>query len=334
MGCEASKGGHVSESPVGSGNPSSEGATSATNPSTSADSTSGKESSSSPSSTSDSQSSEASSESGQAPPPSNKIDFLFVIDHSGSMESEQAALVASFPGFVDVLKEKMRGAADLHVGVVAASLGLPSSEERKCDKLGALVRATAGQHSSNQDCQFRGGRAYISDPDSLNEEFKCAARLGVSGSGLEVPMDALFAALSPELATDDCNQDFLRDDALLVVTLITDEEDDRLGPENEGSKGDPEDWAAALKSIKAGRSEAIVVLGLIGTQSSENCDPLLKPDENLAKEGAQISKRLESFVKSFGERGLVGDICAPSYDGYFRAATETVWRALRQLHDR
>lgn len=116
---------------------------------------------------------------------------------------------------------------------------------------------------------------------------------------------------------------------MLVVTLLTDEEDDRIvdGVSVLGSKGNPKDWTQRLIELRGGNKESVVVLGLIGTEDSA-CEPLIGPREDPTELGAQISKRLEAFVHSFGEQGLVGDICAPRYDGYFRKAAGTVYQAV------
>jgi hypothetical protein len=54
-----------------------------------------------------------------------------------------------------------------------------------------------------------------------------------------------------------CNEGFLRPDAILVVTLISDEDDMY-------SEGDPDTWKQALLTAKADDEEAIVMLGLLG----------------------------------------------------------------------
>src|SRR5690606_16959134 len=45
------------------------------------------------------------------------VDFLFVVDNSRSMQQEQASLARSFPGFIEVVRERLR-TADHHVMVV------------------------------------------------------------------------------------------------------------------------------------------------------------------------------------------------------------------------
>jgi hypothetical protein len=84
----------------------------------------------------------------QAPPPTaaatgfsitrvEKVDLLFVVDNSDSMEDEQASLRAQLPHLMDVLTRGERGpddprpftpVRDLHVGVVSTDMGIPGVE--------------------------------------------------------------------------------------------------------------------------------------------------------------------------------------------------------------
>jgi hypothetical protein len=65
--------------------------------------------------------------------------------------------------------------------------------------------------------------------------------------------DALIAALSPYLSVGECNKGFLRDDALLFITFISDTEDDK-------SKTTPADWYKAIVKAKHGDPGAVVTL--------------------------------------------------------------------------
>jgi hypothetical protein len=54
--------------------------------------------------------------------------------------------------------------------------------------------------------------------------FNCTARVGTAGSGIELVAESTLTALSPgHVGSGGCNEGFLRDDAVLVVTIITDE---------------------------------------------------------------------------------------------------------------
>ncbi|MFY0531555.1 hypothetical protein [Nannocystis pusilla] len=110
----------------------------------------------------------------------------------------------------------------------------------------------------------------------------------------------------------ECNTGFLRKDAILVVTIVTDE-DDNFG---DGSAGNAAGWKASLVAAKKGDEKALVVLGLYGDNDQPNgiCGPLVDSS------GAEPSPRIREFVESFGDQGISGSVCAPSYDSFFSEA--------------
>jgi hypothetical protein len=52
----------------------------------------------------------------------SKIDFLFVVDNSGSMSEEQQALANSFPGFIESIQTTVK-AEDYHIMVIDSDSG-------------------------------------------------------------------------------------------------------------------------------------------------------------------------------------------------------------------
>jgi hypothetical protein len=124
-------------------------------------------------------------------------------------------------------------------------------------------------------------------------------------------MEAMVAAVSGVGAAGTCNYDFLRDDAILVVTYVTDE-DDNAG---DGSSGGVDVWRQALIDAKNGDEAAIVVLGLFGDDDLPNAQ---------CNGGAETSPRLRSFLDSWGDHGFFGSICAPDYDQFFQAAVDII----------
>ena len=257
-----------------------------------------------------------------------KVDFLFVIDNSGSMLEEQDNLAASFPSFINSISSTLDEAQDYHVMVVDVDewvwagcdvlclfpIPIPACVGYECnvtqpmeceDVLGAGVTFPRGLNASNQDCNFVGGARYMTDAEpNLAGAFQCAARVGTdSQNDPERPMDAMMAAVSSQGPAAACNAGFLRDDAILVVTFITDEDDDA----GDGSSGDVNGWHQALVDAKGGNEDAIVVLGLFG---EGGC--------------AESSPRLSSFVDSWGDKGFFGSICAPDYDDFFQAAVDII----------
>lgn len=259
------------------------------------------------------------------------IDFLFVVDNSGSMADEQENLRRSVPDFIHTVKHEVKSLEGYHIGVTVTDHNWGNPKE--CRKIGALVTRTRGAQSSNKVCgPYAEGHNYMTQKDDLQTAFGCASKPGIGGRGDERPIDAIRGALSEELLKPgQCNAGFLRKDALLVVTLITDEEDDHIDPSLPGSAGDPPQWYKDLLAAKGNDPRKIVVLGLIGTEDSK-CTELVGADKAaLGNSGAQISKRLQSFVQMFGKRGFVGDVCAPNYGPFFKKAVSVIDAACDEL---
>jgi hypothetical protein len=260
-----------------------------------------------------------------------KIDFLFVIDSSGSMADKQANLIASFPGLVAAMMDNV-AADDWHIMVVdtdhqwggtacanaCMTLGTCPNEPNfscstpaptLCDiSLGAGIIAPMGQAASNVDCDLAGGARYIQagEPDLL-AAFSCIAKVGIDGADTERPMGAMARAVGPELdKPGGCNEGFVRDDAILVVTIITDEPD-------EYSAGDPVEWADALIDAKDGNAEAIVVLGLLPDADLDA--PLC--DEPVA------APRMTEFLQLF-ETSSRASVCEPNYSPFFLDAVSVI----------
>jgi hypothetical protein len=224
-----------------------------------------------------------------------KVDFLFVIDNSGSMEDDQVNLINNFPGFMESIQSTL-DVEDFHVMVVDTDAGgnthpdcfqwwedegdpwhitpcpypsVPSGADPnmlpkwdECDgTMGVGVDMPLGFEATNLECNFASGERYIdsSEPD-LVSAFSCAAKVGIGGNNSERPAEALISSVSPELlGPGGCNEGFLRPDALLVVTVLTDEQDSLSDP-----KKDPAAWAQAVIDAKGGNEESVVMLGLFG----------------------------------------------------------------------
>ena len=273
----------------------------------------------------------------------DKVDFLFVIDNSGSMEDEQQALIASFPGFMSTIQDTLQ-AQDYHVMVVdtdgdgggggstltcingtctcspspaCCDLVCSMSDECNgfpCDDLpGGECDGTIGAGKIYREdgtlCLSEDGPRFMDDQAAdLGAQFACAAQVGTFGSGNEIPMQSMLEAVSePMKQPGSCNEGFLRDDAIAVVTFITDEEDVEKSP------GDPAQWHQGLVDAKGGNEDAIVVLGLFGDhdQPGGTCT---NGDE------AEPAPRLRQFVESFADRGFSGSVCAGDYSPFFAEA--------------
>ena len=161
-----------------------------------------------------------------APAPCKKVDVLFVVDNSGSMADNQQSLIASFPGFVDGMKKYLASAEDVHIGVVTSDSYYQN--DPACTAIGSLVTKTGGPKSSGKRCDpYDSGSRFLTTRDPLlKERFACAAQVGAGGSDDERMARALLDAVAPKAAAPGkCNAGFLRPDSLLVVVMITDEDD-------------------------------------------------------------------------------------------------------------
>lgn len=245
------------------------------------------------------------------------VDVLFVIDNSGSMADNQASLIASFPGFVAGMKQKLENAPSYHVGVVTTDDYW--GNDPACRTIGDLVTATSGHASSGATCApfSSGGRFMDQNEADLGAKFACAAQVGDTGDDDERAMRALLNALDPARnAAGQCNSGFSRLDALLVIVIITDEDDVADGCSGDvcdsyGSGGDPDAWASELLGYRGGVPENVVVLSLIGKGPSSSC-------------GAVPNSKILGFTNRFGANGFTGDVCSGSYDAFFQDALPVI----------
>jgi hypothetical protein len=196
--------------------------------------------------------------------------------------------------------------------------------EEECD---GVLGGGKNDNYENEPCSIEGGNRYMIDgqPD-LNGTFDCIARVGIEGEGNERTMQAMEDALTKENDPGGCNDGFVRDDAILVVTIITDEEDDPNDPDtgagpDENSPGDPESWMQTVADVKGGDETAAVVLALVGDTDLPDavCEPLI--DDGTV--GAEPAPRLRQFSELF-TYGTWCSVCAPDFTPCFEDAVSVI----------
>lgn len=157
--------------------------------------------------------------------PIEKLDLLFVIDSSGSMREEQDDLARWAE---DALFGTLRDQSDfdLHVAVVSADVG--------AGPYGVIGCADNGDNGIFQSGGCTQGERFLIDETaadgtrntnyegSLSDAFSCMAQIGVTGCGFEQPLESMKRALDGRHLSQNA---FLRDDAILAVVFITDEDD-------------------------------------------------------------------------------------------------------------
>jgi hypothetical protein len=282
---------------------------------------------------------------GQPPGCQGKVDLLFLIARTSSMDTEQAQLLASFPGFVDTIEEKLEG-FDVHIMVAnpdgtwpgdaceTAPWGCPmyapncgpwaedyvcgkyAQLSTPCDKeLGAGLIFNAGGYAANKMCDLDGGNRYIvSSEPNLDEALECIAKVGSSGG--DPPMgEALVAALSYNLnKPGGCNEGFLREDALLVVTMISDTDDT-------ASFTWPYQWYDKIIAAKKD-PRSVVMLGVIPQPHVEG-EPYVP---GCTYDSGEPPEKIRDLIEMFPYRAY-GDTCASSYAPFFDEAADKIGEA-------
>jgi hypothetical protein len=174
-----------------------------------------------------------------------------------------------------------------------------------CDTtMGAGVVHPAGALSTNGECTIAGGNRYLTDQEpDLDGTFACIAQVGTAGHPSERPMDAMVAAVSEPLnQAGGCNAGFLREDALLVVTFISDDP-------NVEDAGTPQAWYDAVVAAKGDEPSSVVVLGII--PAFAGCAPEDKPEAGV---------HWAEFVSMWGDQGSSGSVCELDYAPFFANA--------------
>jgi hypothetical protein len=162
--------------------------------------------------------------------PVRDLDILFVVDNSGSMREEQAALLAAFPGFMSLLTDSL-GLPNLHIAVVSTDMGAGPYGIMGCTgdgDNGRMNNFPAGVCDAPSDTFIvdvlgeDGSSRTKNYPGELSDVFSCIAELGTSGCGFEQTFESMRRALD---GTNPDNAGFLREDAALAVIVISDEDD-------------------------------------------------------------------------------------------------------------
>jgi hypothetical protein len=253
---------------------------------------------------------EPGSTTGMEPEECAKVDVLYVIDNSPSMGDEQQTLIANFPTFAADMQEALNGVESYQIGVITTDNYLDegflddgantvNAASPECQHLGGLVVQAHG----GSCLPFADGNNFITDSDDLASKFTCIANVGEDGDSDEFVGDGLIKLLgSQQIANEvtDCNEGFIRDDALLVIVILTDE--------NDSSDTGPSQWYDAVVAAK-GVPENAVVLALVWDQSNPGCSAPYSETN-----GTQIVQFAQMFPNN-----SVGNICDASYDGFFSA---------------
>lgn len=186
------------------------------------------------------------------------VDVLWVVDNSCSMWDEQQAVARNYPSFVEFFVESD---LDYHVGVVSTDMRDPAHRGR--------LRQV-------------GGRRYITreTPDA-HDVFADMVMLGITGHWDERGFEATHTAIEVEGAR--YNTGFLRQDALLHVIVISDE--------NDYSRWTPKEFASWLQGTRwtSGIVSFSSIVGLGG-----DCPGVVEPGSDYL----EATQRVGGVVRS------------------------------------
>jgi hypothetical protein len=238
----------------------------------------------------------------------NKMDIVFIVDDSGSMAEEQSNLASNFPMFASLLSSfQTPDGENIDFRVAVTTTG------RDMDYTISLGGTSLPQHESGANGAFRADcgmtKTFIEPSDAnMGSTLACRANVGTSGPGFEMPLLMSKWALSERIA-DGKNANFLRDDALLGVIYLTDENDASNTTNNWtiGAAGGepPPNWQPAdqvqfFDQLKGNRSKwAAGVIAGDGNCSSSFGDAVdgarLKEFVNLANSGGSTQATFSSI---------------------------------------
>ncbi len=181
----------------------------------------------------------------------DKVDVLFLVDNSSSMDPMQLELRARFGDFFKVFVDLAASGtyADMHIGVVTSDYGAGDVGGGGCDPSPGgqrgILQTLPSPKATNPPagCLAPTGAPYIAykfnaggtpttnlpngtDATALVNEFTCMASVGAMGCGFEHQLESVYAALRNTKE----NAGFLRDDALLTVVFVTNEDDGSAAP--------------------------------------------------------------------------------------------------------
>ena len=248
------------------------------------------------------------------------LDLLLIIDDSPSMAQWQPSLVEALQSLdAGPVGALIRGSCDAHIGVLTTG-ALYKANPVPCQGRGSLVRI------GHVPCP--GIAPYATQTDDLTAALACRVDVGSAGGTDERPVQALLQAMAPGYnEAGGCNDGFFRPDSLLVVLVVTDEDDDAdLEDELPGAEtpGTPQAWFDSVVAFK-GSADRVVMLALTGDVELRTACPWVPGPDDQDGSGAESPTRLRGFIDMFPRRA-VDTLCQRDYTEFI---AETVHA---QLH--
>ena len=231
----------------------------------------------------------------------NKIDILWVIDNSGSMDPLQQNLLANYSAFMNNFQTK---GFDFQMAVTTSDAYLASAAYNNNPTL-AKFRDGVGTHHSG---------VYVVTQNDANAlaDFTTNANQGSAGSGDERVFQSLQETINSPL-----NAGFHRPGAFLAVIILSDEDDFSNPTRAEGVGTDHDYTQAGLVQIDSLISQLDTYAGSTATQRNFNVSAITVKDTTCQKSHAAGSpstivgaRYIEIANKT---NGILGSVCDASF---------------------
>jgi len=272
----------------------------------------------------------------------SKIDVLYVLEQGAIPEEHRANGREGIVHFNQRLVETFAENIDLHMLVTTDAVEWPGDvcleqceEEGHCDllgepnfsceslmnvhpcekKAGAGHTFPIGPGAANRRCVGTNSQYLRSTTPDLLNTLQCSTNTGgnFEGPWYDAATMSMMAAVIED-GPDGCNEGFLRDDAPLIVVLVT----------TDGASDYPPDfWAQTLFDAKGGNMDAVGVIGIIrdGTVENPVCTPAANPD---------FPTDTVQFLRDHIPHHVFGSICSEDTPAYFDAGIEMMQELCEQ----
>ncbi|MFP5520551.1 MAG: vWA domain-containing protein [Bdellovibrionia bacterium] len=225
-----------------------------------------------------------------------KVDILFVVDNSGSMEFEQRSMASRVRNFLDVVQ-----GLDWQIGVTTTD---PSNKVSWGD--GQLVQFSKLFNTPVINSTM--------DPIKARDALSATLQRSELGSGVEQGINATYRAIERAQSSHNNNSKLIRPDAQLAVVVISDEDESA-----NKFKNDPSNLINYIQTTYKGQ-KAFSFHSIIARPGDKAC---------LAADGYTEGFRYEALSKLTG--GVIGDVCASDYAAQVQGVAEGVRATLKTI---
>lgn len=272
-----------------------------------------------------------------------KIDFLFVVDNSKSMEPYQEKLAAGFEVFARTFYQ--RTDLDICTAIITSDryAGKGSASYSRERYLGC-TKPAGWESKSPSEMQ-----AYI---DNLINEFKAQVNVGISGSGTELLGKSLVSFMymlskwSDDYSASNMNK-FFRADAATNISVLTDENNwflsnsvSEASNDLPASTGDVYDSVKGLKDARKGLKQRLDEFfsalrpGQGVSYSVTSFINLSYPTTPKSTNGAALAQNFNLLSKAVGRESASVDIAGSSnsYADHYQSIAEGLVQRASSFH--